>query len=116
MAVGEVRARRARRLFGAVLVAGLGAAGIVTTVGAETSPPAPLVEASGCGRSEVSMPALPQATAEGDHATAPIILIIPPTTFIWIDDDGTARKVATNTGCAPRPDDRFVAQHHGDPR
>jgi hypothetical protein len=115
MPVKGIRARRVRRLLGAV---GLFSVVTVATLAgrgaAQPAVPQPLLETPGCGRVTVA-PTPPAATVRDNGVTVPVVAFIPPTVFIWVDHLGVASRVTTNTGCAPRSDDRFLVELGGRP-
>jgi hypothetical protein len=115
MPVKGIRARRVRRLLGAV---GLFSIVIVATLAgrgaAQPAVPTLLLETPGCGRATVT-PTPPAPTVWDNGVSVPIVAFIPPTVFVWVDDLGVASRVTTNTGCAPRSGDRFLVELGGRP-
>ena len=108
-------ARRARRLVGLLLlVAGIGSTTMAFAAGSSPSIEV-LVEGPGCDAPPAAASPPPPATLTPDGAAVPVVLVIPPTVFIRVDTHGAPDEVTTNTGCAPRPTDRFLIELDGGP-
>ena len=90
---------------------GVAAGGMAVAAAASAEPTDPLVQAAGCA--EPMPPAPPEpapAMVSGGGAAVPVVLFIPPTVFVRVDDGGAPTALMTNTGCAPRPSDRVLVE------
>lgn len=93
--------RRVAALLAAPLTALL-IAGILA-VGASAAPAQPLVERASCARPTGEPPAQPSLPG-----STLVTFDVGATAWLRLADDGSVAAVATNSGCAPRPEDAFV--------
>ena len=108
---GATRARIGAALLTLVVFAG-SASALVASAAAEPAP-VPLLESSPCPSAQADPPEPGPAVLAGGGAAVPLVVSIPPTTFVRLDGSGTPTEVMTNTGCAPRATDRWLVERDG---
>jgi hypothetical protein len=114
MPIDGVAARRGPRLFGVALLVLSSSTLLVvvaTSVAAARQPDV-LVQAPTCDLPPPGPPSLPSPApgSAGPSLDALVVVVIPPTVFINVDNEGRPARLTTNTGCAPRFSDRFLVQ------
>jgi hypothetical protein len=73
----------------------------------------PVNEAERCARdagapaADPPVPSVGQPAADGSQASATIVVVIPPTVAVRVERTELV-EAQTNTGCRPRPDDRWL--------